>query len=171
MNTDIVRELGFLTLGTRLKRIGERLQAHTQQLLGSSGLALPASHFPALAALDRLGPLSVGQIAQAIGVSQPGVTRQLGNLEAAGYVEAEAAGADLRLRTIRLTGAGRQLITHAKRSSWPVIEAAVADACGAGGRTLLAQLAALEDALEAQTLGERAERLAAAPRRKRHATA
>jgi hypothetical protein len=29
MIPDIVRDLGHLTLGSRLKRLGERLQAHT----------------------------------------------------------------------------------------------------------------------------------------------
>ena len=31
MVEDVVRALGYLTLGTRMKRIGERLQADTQR--------------------------------------------------------------------------------------------------------------------------------------------
>ena len=54
MIIDIVRELGHLTLGTRLKRLGERLQAQTQVLLAAADIGLPASHCPLLAALDRL---------------------------------------------------------------------------------------------------------------------
>ena len=33
MVRDVVRELGYLTLGSRLKRIGERLQGQAQALL------------------------------------------------------------------------------------------------------------------------------------------
>jgi len=78
---DVVRSLGLLTLGTRLKRIGERLQAQTQAVIEAEGVAdIPASHLPVLAALQRLGPLTVGDIALALGVRQPGVTRQLGEL-------------------------------------------------------------------------------------------
>ena len=44
MITDIVRELGHLTLGTRLKRLGERLQAQTEVLLAQAGIGMPASH-------------------------------------------------------------------------------------------------------------------------------
>ena len=53
MIEDIVKELGFLTLGTRFKRIGEALQAQTQALLAEHGIDMPAAHFPLLAALDR----------------------------------------------------------------------------------------------------------------------
>jgi len=33
---DVVKELGFLALGTRFKRIGESLQAQSQALLASN---------------------------------------------------------------------------------------------------------------------------------------
>lgn len=45
MIIDVVRELGHLALGSRFKRIGERLQAQTQVLLEEAGIALPASQF------------------------------------------------------------------------------------------------------------------------------
>ena len=87
MTPDLVREFGLLTLGTRLRRLGERLQLQTQAVLAASDLTVPVSHFPLLAALDRHGALSVGSLAEAIGVSQPAVTRQLGRLQADGLVE------------------------------------------------------------------------------------
>ena len=169
MTADLVREYGMLTLGTRLRRLGERLQQQTQEVLAAADLPVPVSHFPLLAALDRDGALSVGGLAEAIGVSQPAVTRQLGRLEDDGLVESRTATGDQRLREVVLSKAGQQLVTRARRLTWPQIEAAVADACGADGPRLLGALAALEDALQAQTLGQRAARLAT--RRARHASA
>lgn len=169
MTQDIILELGFLTLGSRLKRLGERLQAQTQELLECLDFAVPASHFPLLAALDRLGPLSVGGIAQALGTSQPGVTRQLATLQAMDLVASAPSADDMRQRQCMLTNGGRQLVARAKRAAWPKVEAAVVDACGSGGRTLLARLAALEDALAANSLCRRSARSnAGAPR---HASA
>lgn len=159
MTQDVVRELGFLTLGSRLKRMGERLQAQTQELLQDAKIAVPASHFPLLAALDRLGPLSVGGIALALGTSQPGVTRQLATLQAMGLVASNSSPVDMRQRTCALSQSGRQLVSRAKRVAWPNVEAAVVDACGSGGRGLLARLTALEDALAATPLRQRAARL------------
>lgn len=159
MVADVVKELGYLTLGTRLKRLGERLQSQTQILLDDAGTDLPASHFPVLAALDRLGALNVGELSEAVGVSQPGVTRLLDKLEADGLVCSTQSAGDRRVRTIELSKAGSQLISKSKREAWPVIEAAVADACEGRARSLLSALAALEEALVAAPLGVRAGRL------------
>jgi len=162
-------QLGYLTLGSRLKRIGERLQAQAQVLIEEADVSLSASHFPVLAALDRLGPLSVGDLAQAVGVSQPGVTRALDKLESEGLVKSQRSTDDRRVRPIGLTRAGRQLVAHSKRLVWPRIEAAVADACAGPPAPLLAQLARLEDALGDAPLHTRAGR--ASSRDKGHAVA
>jgi DNA-binding MarR family transcriptional regulator len=76
---------------------------------------------------------------------------------------------DGRVRTIALTTAGRQVVARAKRLAWPIVEAAVADACAGPSRALLTVLAALEEALEAAPLSSRAERLRSG--KKRHASA
>lgn len=171
MTQDVVKDLGFLTLGTRFKRIGESLQAQAQTLLASNGIDMPAAHFPLLAALDRLGPLGVGELSQAVGVSQPVVSRSLLGLETNGLVESGPVAADRRVRSVRLSRKGRDLVRHAKSAVWPLIEAAVAQACQPLQGSLLDQLAALETALEQAPLLQRAADIAAvAPRpvRRRH---
>ncbi len=169
MTEDVVRALGHLALGTRFKRIGERLQGQTQRLLEADGITLSVSLFPLLAALDRLGPLSVGEIAEALGVSQPAVTRMLTRLKAEAYVSQGSGADDARLRPVALTRAGANLVRRARASVWARIERAVADACAGLSGPLLNQLAALEQALAAEALPQRDARLAA--RRKKHASA
>jgi DNA-binding MarR family transcriptional regulator len=165
MVIDVVRELGHLALGSRLKRIGERLQAQTQVLLSEADISLPASHFPVLVALDRLGALSVGELAQAVGISQPGVTRMLANLQSDGWVTSRRPNGDRRVRPIVLTQAGRQLVARARESVWPRIEAAVANACADASGPLLAQLSSLEEALADKPLHGRAARISARGKR------
>jgi DNA-binding MarR family transcriptional regulator len=165
MTEDVVKELGQLALGTRLKRLGERLQSQTQVLLQEAGIALPASHFPVLAALDRLGPMSVGELTESLGVSQPGVTRMLDKLSADGLVQSRQQADDRRVRTIALSRSGQQLIARAKRAVWPLVEAAVADACAGSTQPLLAQLTTVEEALAAAPLNIRAGRLRAGSRK------
>lgn len=159
MTEDVVRALGYLTLGSRLKRIGERLQAQSQNLFARADIAVPAAQAPLLAALDRLGPLSIGDLTQALGVTQPGVTRMAGKLEAAGLVASQRQAGDRRVNTVALTAKGRRLVAQSKRAAWPPIEAAVADACAGLSGPLLAQVAALEDALAAVPLAARAQRI------------
>ncbi|HEU4626263.1 MAG TPA: MarR family transcriptional regulator [Steroidobacteraceae bacterium] len=169
MVEDVVKELGYLTLGTRLKRLGERLQAQTQIVLEQAGIDVPASYFPLLAALDRLGPLSVGELSEAVGITQPGVTRMLEKLQAEDLVRSAQSADDGRVRKIALTAGGRQLIARAKRLAWPIVEAAVAEACAHPSESLLTLLAALEGALDEAPLSTRAARLRSG--KKRHASA
>lgn len=157
MTEDIVRQLGHLALGTRLKRLGERLQAETTSFIEASGLALPASWFPLLAALDRTGGLTVGELAEAVGVSQPGVTRSVAKLVELGLVGVEAHGsADRRRRSVLLTAAGEDLVGRARDEVWPHVEAAVVDVCEGLEGPLLAQLAELEARLDRVPLDRRA---------------
>lgn len=155
MVEDVVRSFGFLTLGTRMKRIGEKLQADTQRIIDEFGAPLQASQYPFLAAIDRLGPLTVGELAEAVGITQPGATRTVTQLVELGMLEAETAPDDQRRRIVSLSGEGKRLIAAARRDVWPRIEAAVADLCGTLDGPLLDQLAAIEDGLAAVPLNRR----------------
>jgi DNA-binding MarR family transcriptional regulator len=155
MVEDVVRSFGFLTLGTRMKRIGERLQADTQKIMDELGAPLQASQYPFLAAVDRLGPLTVGELAEAIGITQPGATRTVGQLVDLGMLESEQAADDQRRRIVSLTKEGRRLVAVAKRDVWPRIQEAVAGLCADLDGPLLEQLAAIEDGLSAAPLYRR----------------
>lgn len=156
---DLVRRFGHLTLGTRLKRIGERLQGDVTRLSERLGLNISAAHYPLLAVLARSGPTSIGGLADAVGVRQPAITRSVLQLTAAGLVETAVEPTDQRVRTVRLTAAGRDLVARAERLLWPAVDEAVRRLCATLDGPLLAQLGALEDALSAEPLDRRAEAL------------
>ena len=159
MSEDVIRELGHLTLGTRLKRIGERLQAQTQRILDAHELNIQAAQFPFLAAIDRLGPLTVGEMAEAVGMTQPGATRALGQLESEGLVEITQSSDDARRKSVTLTKQGKRLVEIGKRDVWPLIDAAVKEACRKLSGSLLEQLGGLEDGLADETIDKRAARI------------
>ena len=156
MVEDIVRTLGFLCLGSRLKRIGERLQADTQLVLNELDVPLQSSQYPFLAALDGVGPLTVGELARSLGITQPAVTRTLSRLIEIALVESRPSPDDQRQRVVALTAAGRRLVSRAKRDVWPRIDAAVADLCDGLSGPLLAQLDQLESGLSAMSVHRRA---------------
>lgn len=156
MEDDVVRQLGYLALGTRLKRIGERVQAQTQRILDAHDIPIQSAQFPFLAAIDRLGSVTVGELADAVGVTQPGATRALGQLAEAGHVEIANATDDQRRKSVTLTRQGKRLVELGKRDVWPVIEAAVKDVCRGLSGSLLDQLSGLEDELGEESLDRRA---------------
>jgi DNA-binding MarR family transcriptional regulator len=158
MTKDIVQQLGYLTLGTRLKRLGEQMQAETQQVLGTFGIDIPSGQFPFLAAIDRLGPLSVGELAQALGVSQPGVTRTVAQLAENDLVIVESFDGDQRRKIVRLSPKAKRIITLGKEAAWPVIENAVRDLCHDLKGPILDQLSAIEMGLASESLHSRAQK-------------
>src|SRR4030088_247500 len=107
---DVVRSLGFLCLGSRLKRIGEQLQADAQRLLDGLDVSVQSSQYPLLAALDVLGPLAVGELAQCLGITQPGVTRSVSDLADLGLVRTAQSSGDQRRRIVSLTKRGQRLV-------------------------------------------------------------
>lgn len=154
---DTVEALGLLTLGSRMKRLGERLQAEVQPILNELDFPVPAAQHPMLAALDRNGALTVGQLAETLGVAQPGVTRTVGQLADLGLVAVATAEGDGRRRLVSLSPAGEDFVVRAKREVWPRVEGAMADLCADFGEDLLGLLSVLETGLARQSLKERAD--------------
>ncbi|MBO0905517.1 MarR family winged helix-turn-helix transcriptional regulator [Jiella sonneratiae] len=156
MTEDVVRALGLLCLGTHLKRLGERLQSETDTVIAARGLAISASQYPYLACLDRLGPLTLGELAEAVGVSQPGATRTVNALVGQGVLAAEPAPDDQRRKIVALSAEGRRLVAIGRAEIWPRIAAAVGDLCADLDGPILDQLNAIEDRLRQKPLAERA---------------
>lgn len=158
MTEDVVRILGYATLGSRLKRIGEKLQVQTQDLaVELAETSLPTPHNPVLAALDRHGSLSIGDLAKALGQSQPGVTRMINKMKADGLVMSTSQAEDRRVSRIALTENGQRLVSHLKETLWPAVSVAVAQACANLDGPLLHQLDQLEDHLDRNRLGVAAD--------------
>ena len=158
MPADILRDLEPIFVGSRLKRLAERLQAGAARVRADAGLTVQPAHMPLLSALDR-GPLTVGQLAGAVGTSQPGVTRAASQLVSLGLIEA-SQGLDQRQRTLSLTPAGRVVMARVKMIVWPRVKAAVNEMCDGLSGPLLEHIAGLETALARSPLNERVVRFA-----------
>ena len=155
MVEDIVRGKGYLTLGSRMKRIGERLQGEVQQLIDGRGVSIQAGHYPLLACLDENGPLAIGDLAEALGVSQPGVTRTVGQLARQKVVAVRRGRQDQRTKLVELTAGGRALVDEGRREIWPEIVSCLTEIMEGRSGDLLAQLDALEDGLKAKSFAVR----------------
>jgi DNA-binding MarR family transcriptional regulator/RimJ/RimL family protein N-acetyltransferase len=154
MVSDVIRERPFLFLGSRLKRIGESMQADVLKVVEQAGLPVQPAQYPVLAALDRHGPLGVGDLVEATGVSQPGVTRTVARLTEMGLIEPATPSSDRRRRTVRLSPEGLELMARSRVSVWPAVEAAVVALCAELKGNLLEQLDTIEARLAEKPLNE-----------------
>ncbi len=160
---DVIADMGPLFIASRLKRLGERMQAGTAIVIAEAGLPLQPVHMPVLAAL-RSGPLSVGQLAEAVGVSQPGATRTIGQMQKLGII-AEVRDADQRRKLIALTEAGHAAAELAAKTVWPRVGQAASELIAGLEGSFLNQLSAIESALADASIAVRAARRAPAPLR------
>jgi len=150
---DVLALEGAVMLGSRLKRLAERLQAGAERIAADCGLPTQPSQMPLLTALYRNGPMTVGDAVQALGISQPAVTRILSRLVEMELVETSRDANDQRAKTISLSPAGVAAMELAATVLWPRLRAAVDEVCDAPA--LLALVAATERALAEQPLNQR----------------
>jgi DNA-binding MarR family transcriptional regulator/GNAT superfamily N-acetyltransferase len=157
---DLIADSGYLFLGSRLKRLAEQMQADVCEVSQRAGLAIQPGQFPLLALLSQRGSQTVGELARAMGQSQPVVTRNIGSLITLDLVRADQSRTDGRSRIVSLTPAGERAIARSRESVWPHVEAAVRQVVEGLTGPLLEQIAQIERALDERSLAARAASIA-----------
>jgi DNA-binding MarR family transcriptional regulator len=157
MARDLIGELGYLALGSRFRRLGERLQVGAAAIARKQGIELSLAHLPILMALAER-PLSVSGIVGRLDIAQPAVTRSVAKLLEDGLIELATGNKedDRRQRKFRLSRKGKALLDRAQGELFPAVERAVAAICAEPGADLLAYLDRLDDALREAPLGQQA---------------
>jgi DNA-binding MarR family transcriptional regulator/N-acetylglutamate synthase-like GNAT family acetyltransferase len=162
MAGDVLRERGELFLGSRLKRLAERMQGEVVKLAEAADLSIQPSQYSLLATLDRYGPQTIGELTLAMQLSQPAITRTAAKLADAGLVAIDRRHNDQRHKTVSLTAQGLADVERSKLYVWPQVEEAVRDLLRGLDGPLLGQLDAIEARLAEEPLDRRAHRQAEA---------
>ncbi|HEY4253185.1 MAG TPA: GNAT family N-acetyltransferase [Roseomonas sp.] len=158
---DVLRRNPHLFLGSRLKRLAEQMQADASAFTQRAGVSVPPGMFAVLATLDELGPVTVGRLAEAMGVSQPAMTKNIGKLASAALVKAGRSKIDKRHAVVDLTGEGRAAIAEGREHIWPLVDAAVHDLTHGLSGSLIEQLDEIEHRMSIRSLSDRAAAKAA----------
>jgi DNA-binding MarR family transcriptional regulator len=91
-----------------------------------------------------LGPMTIGALADAVGVTQQAVSKTVIELERSGYVRRRGDSADRRVRTVELTDRGEAAI-EAARKARAEIDADVRRSLGRTGDELVRSLRRLAE--------------------------
>jgi DNA-binding MarR family transcriptional regulator/GNAT superfamily N-acetyltransferase len=153
---DVISEQASLFLGSRLKRLAERMQADVVRVAERAGLEIQPSQYPLLVTLDRDGPQTIGALGEALGFSQPTVTRAVGRLVEMGLVDLSRRHRDQRHKTVSLTDAGQQALERSKLLVFPRVQAAVEEMTADLSGPWLDQITQLEERLTETPLDRRA---------------
>ena len=160
MSQDILAQVGYLGLASRLKRLADRLQAEAVSVFDNRAYPIQTTHFPLIAALEANGPLSVSAAVEATGVSQPAITRIHNALQKMGLTDTRPIEGDNRQKEIFLTPAGEALVSEMRASFWPAVQEAAEQLCLYPDHDLLVEISLVESRLAEQPLSARIETLA-----------
>jgi DNA-binding MarR family transcriptional regulator/N-acetylglutamate synthase-like GNAT family acetyltransferase len=155
MTTDTLADLGATFLGSRMKRLAERLQTDAAAILQSMDLPIQPAQQQFLAVLRREGPQTVGAIAQLLRISQPTTTRAVQALIDLGFIEATREERDQRQKIMSLSPEGMALMDRLERDLWPRVEAAAVELCGGRHAVILKEIAMIEAEFDRRSLFDR----------------
>lgn len=100
---DLIKELGALTLATRMKRLGDRFQNDVGIIFKERRVDAEARWAPLYYLLARDGAMSVVDIARALGVTHPAIHQMAQEMLKAGYLVQRKDANDGRRRLLELS--------------------------------------------------------------------
>ena len=151
---DFIKELGVLALGSRLKRLLERMNGDISRFYRTLGVGFEARWFPIIRLLGERSPLPITGIADALGLTHPAVNKLVALLARAGLVASATDERDRRRRLVELTKKGR--VTHEMlQPVWEDMRGTLSALHEEPGCSFLASLEHLEDELAGRSLFRR----------------
>lgn len=157
---DILADMPYTFLGSRLKRLAEQMQAQASTLVENSGIHVPTGLYPLLVLLEKKPGLTVSEMARCTRVSQPAMTGSISRLVRAGLVSRQGEGEDRRKSFITLTDAGKTAIAQGEQVAWPLLDNVVQELTAGLSGSFVEQIAALEKRLAERSLSDRGARYA-----------
>ena len=154
---DLLASYGVGFLGSRLKRLAERMQADAAEVARSLDLPVQPAQMSLLLTIRLHGPIAVGELAERLQLAQPTVTRALKSLEDDGFVETRRALGDGRTRRLALTHKGEALLARIQTELLPRIEPAAAELVASLEGDFMQGLAKVEQRLAEASLLTRIE--------------
>jgi DNA-binding MarR family transcriptional regulator len=141
-------------LGTRLRHLLELLDGDVAALYPAFGLDGHRPRFsPFLRALTELGPSTIRDLADAVGVTHSAASQTVGRMRQEGLVELRV-GDDARERIVHATDRARELMP-VLAAEWAAVEAAVRDLDAELPHPLREVVAAAERALARRPFRDR----------------
>jgi len=107
---NLYQSLGYLVLGSRLRRLSEAFLAEINRAYQNEGIDFDASWFPVFYLLSKNDALSIKELSEQIEVSHPAASQLITNLKNRGLVTSATCADDGRRQLVTLTDSGRTLL-------------------------------------------------------------
>lgn len=153
--TDFIKELGYLAIATRMKRLTDALMRGAIEVYQSFDIDFEPRWFALFYLLYSQGSArSISEIAQSLKISHPAVIQISQMLVKKGLIESIQDEEDRRVRRLTLTDKGKGLAS-ALEPIWNDFEIATARMFDAAGIDILDVVQKIESELDKESISER----------------
>jgi DNA-binding MarR family transcriptional regulator len=135
-------------VAARLRLANARLARRVRNEAMSAGDDLTASRLAALATIEDLGPITLGELAAVEQVQPPSMTRIVARLEEAGLAVRVVDPDDRRVARVEITDAGRQTLARSRTRKTAFLAKRVARLAPGERAALAAALPILEQLID-----------------------
>lgn len=149
------------SLGTRLRRVSTTMLRDVDEAYEERGLKFRTRFFPIIYALAQNESQTLSELTIASGFSQPAASKTVKQLVADGLVQS-SVGDDARVRALRLSAKGRELVASLQ-PFWTHVKSTVEALVGETTPNFFDALDALESGLARRSLLERLQAKPQAP--------
>ncbi len=153
---NLYQGLGFLVLGSRLRRLSENFLAEINRAYQNEGIDFDASWFPVFYLLSKNDSLSIKELSEQTEVSHPAASQLITNLKNKRLVSSATCADDGRRQLVQLTTEGRTLLTKIL-PVWDAILIAMNEIAikEPGCSELLPAITSMENAFRSVSLADR----------------
>lgn len=109
---NLYQSLGYLVLGSRLKRLSESFLSEINRTYQNEGIDFDASWFPVFYLLSKHDALSIKELSEQTEVSHPAASQLITNLKNRKLVTSATCTDDGRRQLVQLTDSGRTLLAQ-----------------------------------------------------------
>jgi DNA-binding MarR family transcriptional regulator len=152
---NLYQSLGYLVLGSRLRRMSETFLAEINRIYQNEGIEFEASWFPVFYLLSKHESLSIKELSEQTEVSHPAASQLITNLKNKNMVETSVCTDDGRRQLVQLTKKGRSILGRVipiwDAINTNMIELAESDAAAA---QLLPAISAMENVFRTANFAE-----------------
>jgi len=144
---NIIKQLGHIAIGTRFRILTDRLMQDADKVYKSLGLEFEPRWFTVFYIISQKSPLTITEITEQLGYSQPAVTQIVNTLAKQKLVRSVKGKDDFRKKVITITPKGKDLLLKLI-PVWQDIENAVRELLDSTGYDILFILSKLESELD-----------------------
>ncbi len=151
---DLLKNLGALALGSRLRRLSDHLMQDGILIYRDSRLGFEPRWFPVTIYLQEMGPTAVMDIARGLGITHPSVNQVAKEMMSAGLVAAYKDTSDKRKRVLALTSLGKTKVKELE-PVWADIRLTLQEIVDETGVDFLGYMSRIERTLNAKSFRQR----------------